>query len=397
MKIVHLSDLHLGIKLHKKDLYEDQAFILKQIVRCIREEAPDAVVIAGDIFDTSQPQDSAKSLYDWLVGAIYKENIPLYIISGNHDPVELLNMCSGVLAESRVFVASKTNAQLYKYSLQDEYGSCNIYLMPYMKASFARAAAQFTDEEKAKIQSLSDAVSLALQHADINYYERNILVTHQFIQGARVNDTAKRPVGGLIGLEAELFAGFDYVALGHLHTPHNAVSGSHSLRYSGTPLKYSFDETAIYDLEKQGWTGNQGPKSLTVVELGPKGTEPVLRTVPLYPLRELVTVRGKLDELLKEETIANFSAAKDYFRFILTDKDYQENAQKRLSAHYRHVLNLKYEAIDRSIDVDYTELEGQARLTPLDYVKALYKEQFGEEMSAEDEKLALEILGKDQV
>lgn len=395
MKIIHLSDLHLGIKLHKKDLEEDQRCILGEIVQHIVAEAPDAVIIAGDVFDTTQPSDSAKELYDWLVSSIYKAGVPLYIISGNHDPVELLNMCSSVLAESKVFVASKTDARIYKYTSQDNYGKYHIYLMPYLRTAFARASSSFSEEEKAGIQGLNDAVRLVLEHTDIDYSERNILVTHQFIQGAKVNDDSRRPVGGLIGIDAQLFEQFDYVALGHLHTAHNAVSENNSLRYCGTPLAYSFDEAPIYDLEKDALVGPEGRKSMTIVELGEKGSEPIIRKIPLNPLRKLVQVKGKLEDILKEETIAKFRSQIDYFRFILTDKDYQENAQKRLCAHYKHVLNIKYVAINRSEDVDFTQLEAETKLAPIDYLKALYKESFGEEMPEEEVDLALEILGKD--
>lgn len=398
MKLFHLSDLHLGVKLHKKDLYEDQRFILRQIVQKLELEKPDAVIIAGDIFDTSQPQDNAKALYDWLVSAINRANIPLYLINGNHDPVELLNMCSSVLAESRVYVASKTDTQLYKFQLpEDEYGKCNILLLPYMRTSYVRASDRYTEEEKLEVQDLNDALKLVLEHTDINYEERNILVTHQFIQGAQVTDATRRPVGGLIGIAAELFAGFDYVALGHLHTAHRAVSGNDRLRYCGTPLKYSFEETGIYDLEQDKWLGNTSGKSITVVELAAKGSEPVIREIPLYPLRELVTVRGKLEEILLEENIAKFDAQKDYFRFLLTDKEYQENAQRRLGAHFKHVLNVKYTALDKAVELEYTTLEQEARLEPIDYLQLLYKEQFGEAMSEEELEAALEILGKEQV
>lgn len=396
MKIIHLSDLHLGIKLHKKDLFEDQELILKQIVDKIEQEAPNAVIIAGDIFDTSQPPDVAKELYDWIVNAIYRLGIALYIINGNHDPVELLNMCSGVLADSRVYIVSKTDARLYKYALgNDEFGKVNIYLMPYIRSSYVRASNEYTDEEKSSIQNLNDAVGLVLEHANINDNERNILVTHQFIQGAKVNDEARRPVGGLIGIDASLFAKFDYVALGHLHTAHNAVSENKKLRYCGTPLAYSFDEAPIHDLEKNEIVGPQSQKSMTVVEIGEKGSEPVIRKIPLNPLRKLVQLRGKLEDMLKQETIDKYASQTDYFRFILTDKEYQENAQKRLSAHYKYVLNLKYPAIDRSIDIDFIKLEAEARLEPIDYLKALYKENFGEEMSEEELKLAMEIFGKE--
>lgn len=398
MKFIHLSDLHLGIKLHKKDLEEDQRLILQEIVNNIVKEAPDAVIIAGDVFDTTQPQDSAKELYDWLVSSIYRAGVPLYIINGNHDPVELLNMCSSVLAASKVFVASKADAKIYKYTLgNDAYGKCNLYLLPYMRTAYARASTAFSEEEKAGIQDLNDAVRLVLEHTDIDPNERNILVTHQFIQGAKVSDDGRRPVGGLIGIDAKLFDQFDYVALGHLHTAHQAVSEDKRLRYCGTPLAYSFDETGVYDLEKDAYVGNQSEKSMTVVELGEKGSEPIIRKLPLHPLRQLVQVKGKLEDILKEENIAKFASQQDYFRFILTDKDYQENAQKRLCAHYKHVLNIKYVAIDKSIDVDFTQLEAETRLAPIDYLQALYKESFGEDMPEEEVALAMEILGKEQV
>lgn len=398
MKLIHLSDLHLGIKLHKKDLFEDQKLILKQIVDKIGQEAPDAVIIAGDIFDTSQPPDAAKELYDWLVNAIYRLGIPLYIINGNHDPVELLNMCSGVLADSRVYIASKTNAKLYKYTLgYDEFGKCNVYLMPYIRTAYVRASNEYTDEEKASIQNLNDAVRIVLEHADIDDNERNILVTHQFIQGAKVKDESRRPVGGLIGIDAGLFEKFYYVALGHLHTAHNAVSDNSKLRYCGTPLAYSFDEAPTHDLAKDAVVGPQSQKSMTVVEIGEKGSEPVIRKIPLNPLRKLVQIRGRLEDMLKQETIDRFDSQTDYFRFILTDKEYQENAQKRLSAHYKYVLNIKYVAIDKSIDVDFTQLEAETRLAPIDYLQALYKESFGEDMPEEEVALAMEILGKEQL
>ena len=271
MKFIHLSDLHLGKRVYEYSMLEDQEYILKKILRIVDAEKPDGILIAGDVFDKSVPPAEAVSLFDDFLVHLAKRKLAVFVIAGNHDSPERIAFASRILDASGIHLSPVYNGTIEPICLQDEYGTVNVYMLPFVKPAHVR---RFNGE--AEITSYSDAIRSAIEKMGINPEMRNILVTHQFVTGATRSESEEISVGGTDNVDAGVFDPFDYVALGHLHTPQNCVS--EKIRYCGTPLKYSFSEA-------------KDKKSVTVVELMEKG-DVRYKTVELLPRHDLVELRG---------------------------------------------------------------------------------------------------------
>ncbi len=321
MKFIHLSDLHLGKRIYEISLIEDQRHILKQIVDIIDNEQPDGVLIAGDIYDKSVMPVEAISLFDDFLNALHERAIPVYIISGNHDSAYRLAFGSKILSIGNIHIAPPYSGTVYSADLEDEFGPVHIYMLPFVKRSLVKSL--FPDEE---IETTTDAMRCVIDKIGLNTDERNILIAHQFITGSKTSDSEEHSVGGAENVDASVFDDFDYVALGHLHGPQQI--GRETVRYCGTPLKYSFSEA---DHEK----------SVTVVEMKEKGNVSI-RTIPLTPLRDMQELRGTYDELMN----AGFSREinrSDFYRIILTDENDVPDAIARLRTVYPNILTLEYD------------------------------------------------------
>lgn len=321
MKLIHLSDLHLGKRVNEFSMLEDQRYILGQILDIIDEEAPTAVLVAGDVYDKPVPPAEAVTLFDDFLVALARRGIETFIISGNHDSAERIAFGGRLMDASGIHLSPVYDGAVVPISLEDEFGECRVYLLPFMKPVHVRQA--FPDEA---ITGYTDALRVAIQHMDVDPACRNVLVTHQFVTGAVRCDSEDISVGGSDNVDAAVFEGFDYVALGHLHGPQDV--GSPRIRYCGTPLKYSFSEASQ-------------DKSVTVVELGEKG-DVRTRTRPLAPLRDLRQLRGTYDELTLR---ANYegTATGDYLRVILTDEQDVPDAVARLRVIYPNLMKLEYD------------------------------------------------------
>ncbi len=370
MKLIHLSDLHLGKRVHEYPMLEDQTYILRSILRIVEDETPDAVVIAGDVYDRPVPPAEAVRLFDdFLFGlALLCGNV--FVISGNHDSAERIAFGGRLMSGSGVHVSRVYDGTAQAHVLTDEHGELAVYLLPFVRPAEVRAL--FPDEP---IDGFTDAVACAVRHMNIDPARRNILVTHQFVTGAERSDSEDVSVGGADGVDAAVFDPFDYVALGHLHGPQRV--GRDTLRYCGSPLKYSFSE-------------KDQKKSVTVVELGAKGSVNV-RTAPLTPLREMREIRGSYDELTLRKNYEN-TAADDYLRVILTDEEDVPDAMRRLRTVYPNIMRLAYDnrrtRSESSPDGGAAAVDG---ITPLALFGELYEAQNGQPMSGEQQALAAAI------
>ena len=266
MKFGHIGDLHIGKRVHDFSMLEDQRYILNQMIKIFEEQKVDGVLIAGDVYDKTVPSAEAVQLFDEFITGLAKAKIPVYMISGNHDSAERLSFGAKLFESSDIYISQVYDGEMKRIVLKDQYGPISVYLLPFLKPAAVRHALQRDD-----INTYEEGVMAALQECEIDTTQRNVLVAHQFVTGADRSDSEETWVGGLDNVSAEVFKDFDYVALGHIHRPQKM--GRETLRYSGTPLKYSFSEA-------------DHKKSVTIVELLEKGNVRV-STVPLIPKHDM--------------------------------------------------------------------------------------------------------------
>lgn len=361
MKLVHLSDLHIGKRLHEMPLLEDQAYILDQIVDIVRREAPDGVLIAGDVYDRTVPPAEAVCLLDGFLVKLTALGVLVLLISGNHDSPERLAFGSRLLEKSRLYIAPVYDGHVSPVTLKDEYGPVDLWPLPFVKPVQIRHL--FPEEA---VESYTDALACAVEHMELDPCRRNVLVTHQFVTGGLRCESEELSVGGADNVDASVLAPFDYVALGHLHGPQEV--GSPRIRYCGTPLKYSFSEAAQQ-------------KSVTVAELGEKGTLCV-RTVPLTPLRDLRELRGSYDTLASRDFYRGLDRDA-YFHAILTDEDDVPDAAGKLRSIYPGLLRLSYDNRRTRAGGELTQPGEMEALSPLELFGDFYEKQNGGPLTGE--------------
>lgn len=361
MKFFHLSDLHLGRRMYEFSLIDDQKFILEELLCLAAEEHPDAVVIAGDIYDRAVPSAEAVELFDRFLCALAKRRIPVLAISGNHDSPERIAFGADLMTPSGVFLSPVYNGYVEPVSLSDSFGAVNFYLLPFIKPANVR---RFYPEEA--IESYTDALRCAVKHMNVDPSARNVLVTHQFVTGGIRSDSEDVTVGGTDNVDAAVFDGFDYVALGHLHGAQRI--GRETLRYSGTPLKYSFAEK---DQEK----------SITVVELREKESVSI-STLPLRPQRDMREVRGTYDELTLRGNYAGTNTD-DYIHAVLTDENDIPNAFSRLQSIYPQLMKLDYDNRRTRTSVVIAAEERRRTMTDTELFAEFFEKLNGQKMSAE--------------
>ena len=299
MNFLHVSDLHIGKRLCGRSLIEDQRHILREILNMAAAPDIDALLVAGDLYDKSQPGGEAVELAGAFLSELAALGKPAFIVSGNHDSPEQVAYCQSILAGVDIHVSSALSGAPEPVVLSDEWGEVNIYLLPFVRPAQARRA--FPERADA-IKSYADALRVCVEELRVDPAKRNVLVAHQFVVGGEMvfTDSEDRMVGGVDAVPASVFEIFDYVALGHLHAPQRA--GSDRVRYAGSPLKYSLSE------EKQR-------KAALRVSLGAKGEPPVIEAMPYHPLRDVRSVRGALRELMLPG-----APDEDYVFVTLTDE-----------------------------------------------------------------------------
>ena len=360
MKFLHLADLHLGKRVNGFSMLEDQAHILRQILAILDNEQPDGVLIAGDVYDKSVPSVEAVELLDGFLTELRARGVPVLLISGNHDSPERPAFGGRVMDSCGIHISPVYGGALAPVTLQDEFGPVHVWLLPFVKPTHVRR--WFPD---ADIESYTDAVAEAVAHMDIDTAARNVLVTHQFVTGGTRSGSEELSVGGTDNVDSGVFAPFDYVALGHLHGAQHI--GRETIRYAGSPLKYSFSEARQH-------------KSVTVVTLGEKGDVQV-RTAALTPLRELREIRGSYDELTARSFYEHTTYRSDYLHLILTDEQDVFDAMSRLRTIYPYLMTLDYDnARTRAAGGMSVPAETERR-TPLELFEALYTRQNHRPMS----------------
>lgn len=321
MKFIHLSDLHLGRRLNDFSLIEDQKYILSSITDIVKCENPDFVVLAGDIYDKPVPSAEAVELFDDFLVKLSKLSLPVFVISGNHDSAERIAFASRIMDATGIHMSPVYSGKTDVFTFTDEFGKVNVYMLPFIKPTTVR---RFFPETE--ISSYTDAVRTAVEKMNVDTNERNVLVTHQFVTGAVISDSEEISVGGSDNINIDVFDNFDYVALGHIHSPQTMDKGR--VRYSGSILKYSVSEA------------NQ-KKSLSVIEMNKKGDTSV-RTVELVPLRDLRKIRGNYDEITLRSNYENTNTD-DYIHVALTDEDDIPDAIAKLRTIYPHIVKLEYD------------------------------------------------------
>lgn len=361
MKFFHLSDLHLGRRMYEFSLIDDQKFILEELLCLAAEEHPDAVVIAGDIYDRAVPSAEAVELFDSFLTELAGRHIPVLAIAGNHDSPERIAFGAGLMSPSGVYLSPVYNGRVEPVTLSDAYGEVRFYLLPFIKPANVR---RFYPD--AVIESYTDALRCAVEHMDIAPSARNVLVTHQFVTGGVRSESEDITVGGTDNVDAAVFDGFDYVALGHLHGAQSI--GRETLRYSGTPLKYSFSE-------------KDQIKSITVVKLGAKGNVSV-SSLPLTPRRDMREIRGTYIELTLRDSYAG-TDTEDYIHAVLTDENDIPNAFARLRSIYPNLMKLDYDNLRTRSSAVIAAEERHRTMTGAELFAELYEKQNGQKMSDE--------------
>ena len=382
MKFFHLSDLHIGKQLHRYNLKEDQQVILKEVITYAKELRPDAIVIAGDIYDKSVPSAEAVNVFDEFLTDLSEitPEIPILIISGNHDSPDRLKYASEILKRHHIYLAGnvpeRPEEHIEKVTLHDAYGEVNFYLLPFMKPAYVKNI--FVDGTP---ETYSDAVKEIIKREKIDYKDkRNVLVSHQFYVGEKAEspetcDSEVFSVGGIDNVDIGSVKEFDYVALGHLHGAQ--CIGKPEIRYCGTLLKYSVSES----------TQN---KSLTVVTLKANGEKPEIENYPLHPLRDVRKKKGTLDEIIKE---AQETEKDDYISITLTDEIDPYKPKEQLERIFSHILEIRVD--NQRTRTKLKEMDEELVMKdPFTSFAEFYKEMQGREMNGEEETIMKEIFDK---
>ena len=374
MKLIHLSDLHIGKRVNEFPMLEDQKYILNEILSIIGQEKPEAVLIAGDVYDKPVPPAEAVQVFDAFLTSLADSGVPVFVISGNHDSPERLAFGGKLMVGRGVHMAPVYDGHVEPVELKDAYGSVYIYMLPFIKPAMVRRC--FPDEE---IQGFDDGVGCALAHMTKDGFrpgERNILMAHQFVMGASACDSEELSIGGLEQVGADWFRDFDYVALGHIHGPQRI--GRDTLRYCGTPLKYSFSEA-----------GHK--KSVTVVELLEKGNVTV-STRPLKPLHDMRNIKGSYEQVT-DLGFYRGTAVDDYLHITLTDEDDILDAIGKLRSIYPNVMKLDYDN-QRTRSGQSVDKAGEIRKSPMELFGELYELQNNQPMSEKQKEFSLRLMEK---
>lgn len=372
MKLFHLSDLHIGKRVNEFSMIEDQKYILTQILYVADQEKPDGILISGDVYDRTIPTAEAVQVFDAFLTRLSEQKIPAFIISGNHDSAERLAFGSSLMGKSGIYFSKVYDGTVEKIPMQDAYGTVWIYLLPFLRPSTIRHALPERAEE---VQSAADAVRIALEQTKIDEKERNVLLAHQFVTGAKRCDAEELQVGDVDQIPAELFASFEYVALGHIHSPQKV--GRETVRYCGAPLKYSFSEA-----------GQE--KSITVVELKEKSSVD-LRTIPLKPLHDLRKIRGTYLEVTAKSFYENRDC-EDYLQVILTDEEDVPDGMAKLRTIYPNLMRLEYDNKRTRSNAEVRAAERVEEKSELELFQEFYELQNNQSMTEVQEQFVEELL-----
>lgn len=372
MKIMHLSDLHIGKKVNEYSMLQDQIYILKEILQIIDDEKVETVIIAGDVYDRSLPPNEALELFDEFLYQLSGRNVNVFVISGNHDSPERISYCGRMMTENKIFLSPVYDGNVKPITLNDDYGEVNFYLLPFVRPADIRR--YFPDEN---IENYTDAVKVAIDNMNVDFSERNILVTHQFVTGAELSESEDIIVGGTDNVSGEVFDGFDYVALGHIHREQTV--GKDNIRYCGTPLKYSFSEAKHI-------------KSVTILDFNDKGNIEYSKIL-LTPFRDMREIRGTYYELTLKSSYESTNT-EDYLHITLTDEDDIPDAIGKLRSIYPNIMKLDYDNLRTRGSGTVDAIENIESKSPFELFADLFKQQNNQDMSEEQEEIMRNLIDK---
>jgi exonuclease SbcD len=366
MRFLHLSDLHIGKNVNGFLMLDEQRYAFEQITRYIDTERPDAVVIAGDVYDRTVPGIEAVRLFDDFLTELASMNVTVMIISGNHDSPERLNFASRLLSDKKVFICGAFDGKLRNVKITDKHGDVNFWLLPFIKPLSVRS---LLDKET---DSYGEALAAVLKNTEIKFSERNVLVSHQFFTKAGItperSESEIDPIGGLDAIDTNIIEKFDYVALGHLHGAQRV--GSDNIRYAGSPVKYSFSE-------------RDQKKSVTLVELNKKG-ELNVTLLPITPIHDMREIKGEIDVLMSKE-ISSQGDKEDYIRAILTNEEEIIDPAGKLRTVYPNIMSIDIR--NSKTDIDLSDVMADAekvdKLSPYDLFSEFFLDVNGSAMTEE--------------
>lgn len=370
MKFMHLSDLHIGKRVNEFSMLEDQKYILAQILEMVKEEQVDGVFLAGDLYDKPVPPAEAVRVLDSFLTRLAGMGVPVFAVSGNHDSAERVAFGAQLFSSRGVYLSPVYEGQTESISLTDDYGEVRVHLLPFVKPAVVRHV--FEEEE---INSYQDAVRVAVEHMEIDPAVRNVLVAHQFVTGAARCESEEILVGGLDNVDVTVFDRFDYVALGHIHSPQHV--GRETVRYCGTPLKYSFSEA-------------EQEKSVTVVEFKEKG-QVELRKIPLTPLRDMRRIRGNYLEVTARSFYENTNT-EDYVQITLTDEEDVPDGLQKLRVIYPNLMRLEYDNTRTRESGDVTGACEVERKSAPELFGEFYELQNNQSMSEKQEAFVRDLI-----
>lgn len=377
MRFLHISDLHLGKRVHEFSMLEDQDFILKEIIILAQEHKVDGLLISGDIYDKSQPPVEAVEIFDDFLTKLFKLGIGVYVISGNHDAQERIGYGGRILSQANIHLSHPFDGKLNTVQLHDGYGSVYIHLMPFLKPMQVR---RYYEEIEAGNYNM--ALEAVLATLDLDPKARHILLAHQFVIGRGVkpsrSESEVQAVGGLDAVDVSLFKDFDYVALGHLHKPQPVFWSQ--VRYSGSPLKYSFSEA-------------EDEKSAVLIELKEKGSINI-ETLPLKPLRDLRYIEGYMKELLDPGFVAG-QKTDDYLAIGIRDEKVLD-AMAKLRGVYSKIMRLDF--LPSAGDKSYKEtlLQPAVLETPAELFADFFFKQLNKPLTQKGQEIIAAVLSKEE-
>lgn len=376
MRLLHLSDLHIGKRVNEVSMIEEQKYMIRQIIEVIDEEKPNGVIIAGDIYDRTTPSEEAVRLLEDFLMMLSKRDIQVYIISGNHDSATRVSFMSEIIGEAGIHIAPEYNGKIEPLTLIDEDVKVNIYMLPFIKPVHVKNA--FKDRED-EIKDYTDACRVAIENMEIRKRAEstdayNVLVAHQFVTGATTCESEEVSVGGLDNVAVSVFDDFDYVALGHIHGPQHV--GRESVRYSGTLLKYSFSECSH-------------KKSFTIVDF--IDGEVVISTREYISNKDLREIKGSYLEI-SSKPFYEKQKCDDYIHAILTDEDDVMDAMNSLRHCYPNIMKLSYENRRTMSDAEYDKTADVENKSELELFEELFEMQNSRSLSESQEEYLAKLI-----
>lgn len=376
MKLMHLADLHLGKNLLEQSMIEDQKYILDRIVDVVVDKKIDIVMIAGDVYDKGIPSIEAVNLFSSFLTRLYKLSVKVLVISGNHDSKDRLSFGNELFVDNDVYIEGFFNGSLRKEVFEDDYGRLNIYMLPFVKPADVRVY-----YPEIIINSYNDAVKFIIENTKIDKCERNIIMIHQFVTAMGIDvmrsDSETISLGGIDNIDVSLFNDFDYVAMGHIHGAQRLIRDT--IRYAGSPLKYSFSEV------------NQR-KSVPVIEFNDKN-DINIDLIELIPFRNMRIIKGPIAQLLNKD-VYNIGNRDDYISAIITDDDYIVDAIGKLRKIYKNILKLEYKnsrTVNENNCINNCDEDIKTK-SPFELFKDFYYEQNNVKLDDRRERMLLKII-----